>query len=208
MSRAANAILGGGVFVAVFAAAWFTLPYLGSVGAPNAASTVVDEEARIMAVARGPEAKRKKTGKRTAEEVDAGNQRASVRVIADLQGKKVSEELIEAAETDAPPSKSYTRFATMVNADGHTVVCTSQRVDGRIEHGMMTITATEAEHDSGVQLPKYVLSGCAEAVRDHSRLLTPIQLMQTMSGLLPKTSRFDKDRAEFAALGREYMTRR
>lgn len=209
MSRAANAILGGGVFVAVFAAAWFAAPYFENSGPkPPRPAAEESEGARMAAIARGPEAEGEEGGNKTPEEIDAGNQRASVRVIANLQGKKVSEELIAAAERDGPPSDKYIRFATTKNKDGDTVACSVARAENRVEHSVTIYTATDVETNGSAQLAEYIISGCAEAVRDHSQLLTQVQYAQTLARLLPKTPRFDKDRAAFAMMARELASQR
>ncbi len=203
MSGVGNLALGGGVFGAVFLCAWFLLPHAGKGPPPSAPKLATPEPAgaaqEVLPTFSQVRTAQAKNGlSEPRPEVQAEGEREMARRILAFKGQKVSEAMLIAAQNDAPPSDKYVRFAK-IEQGAETTLCTSSRSEKEVEHRVTVFTKTEVRPDlAGMSLPQYVLSGCAQAIQEHSRLISHVQYLQAFSGLLPKTTKYDQDRQELA----------
>jgi hypothetical protein len=205
MSRSSNVILAGGVFVVVFAGAWWGLPHLtpkAPADEPMAFANKPAEVAGTMLDFVTDDPERERAGPMTEKQMMAdirGQEAKMTVVVLGMKGQKVSPEFIKAAQNDAPPNPSLVRHAMIDAGDGKKTACWSMMSDGNVAHILTTYSATHIDRgDSSTSLAQYIQSGCAQAMRDHSKVLSQVQYLQTMSGIFPKTSQYDKDRQDIA----------
>jgi hypothetical protein len=193
LSRGGVALLAGGVFVSVFAASWWGLPLLR---ADRAASTTGLGVHAAWAPANLKLQKGKALDPKSRAARDRETEDAGLQIIAMAKGVKFPPDLVASARDDGPPNENYLRFATVAAGDGRSIACAARLDHGRLEHVMLPYTADGIdESDTGDPgLAQYLLSGCAQAMRDHGALVTKVQFMQTMMALLPQTPKYDRER--------------
>lgn len=191
-NRSGNAILGGAVFLVVFACAWFALPradkLFGSLASTAPRSLFTDA---TVAKARSAA----QSGRSATD--DFGRGREALRLLADFKVGKVSPALMKSAENDAPNTMSYVRYATIDREPLGKFACSASRTSDGVEHMVVFHTSSEVVANT-MELEDYVRSGCAEAIRDRSRLMTRVQYLQTLGALLPRTAEYDSTRASLA----------
>lgn len=206
MGQASNAFLAGGVFAVVFAAAWWALPGLTPKSPADEPMAFANKPAEVIDtfqdVLTGSD--RGRAGPVTGKEaiaVEDDNEARMVLVALRMKGNKASLEFVKAAQNDAPPNPALVRYAVIDAGDGRQTACVSAMSDGRVAHGRTTYSATEIDESGGsAQLADYILSGCAQAIRDHATVLTHVQYLQKTSAILPKTRQYDEERQQIVEM--------
>jgi hypothetical protein len=181
MSRIGNALLGGGVFVVVFTGAWLVLAY------KDMANTSQFIEATPAQRMRGVvfEAKSRGGVRRSTNSPEfAKVELQMLQQMAAEKGVHVSDELIAHARNDAPPALNV-RYAELPGQEGGRLVCSSLLIEGTVAHFATTYLPNEIQNDQQAMLPEYILSGCAEAIRDRSVVLSSIDYARRMIPLVP-----------------------
>ncbi len=206
MGQASNAFLAGGVFTVVFAASWWALPGLTPKSPADEPMAFANKPAEVIGtfqeVLAGDE--RGSAGPVTGKAAMAAQEDNEARMVllaVRMKGHKASLEFIKAAQNDAPPNPALVRYAVIDAGSGKKTACVSTLSDGRVEHGQTTYSATEIDdNDGSAQLAQYILSGCAQAIRDHAKVLTHVQYLQQTSAILPKTRAYDAERQQIVEM--------
>ncbi len=194
MNRIGNALLGGGVFVVVFAFAWLVLTYNDMANTSQFIEASPAQKARGLmfeAGSRGAGARRS-----TSSPEFSKIELQMLRQMAAEKGVLVSDELIAQARNDAPPAQQV-RYAELPGAEGGRLICSSLLIEGSVAHFATTYLPDEIQNDQQALLPEYVLSGCAEAIRDRSVVLTSVEYARRMVPLVPRGKPYAGVRREF-----------
>ena len=156
-------------------------------------------------------------GFETAAQAEHGrriNAVAVARVVAREAHMEVSDTVIDAAYDDSPNARGYTAFAELPRSLTYSeidkmsglprdlkIACFSVRdPSGGTNSTRHLIIRHDAMHFLGgnyggdASLPEWITSGCAGAIRDRSRTLSPAQLNTTLADMLPKTPEYDDAR--------------
>lgn len=198
MTRLGNALWGGGVFAVVFVGAWLVLTYmdvaknrpieLAQVGGPKQQVSAIIGEARMRSsgAVRPPGDPRVWQAELTM-----------LKLAAEEQGVHVSEDLIAHVRNDAPPRPGQVRFAELPGKEGGRLICASMLIQGQVAHFATTYLPDEIRDPDQALLAEYVLSGCAQAIRDRSRIVTPAQYAKAVIPSLPADQRYASTRKDF-----------
>ncbi len=202
MSRLSNALLGGGVFAVVFVGSSLLLTYmstaknrpieLAQVGGPANQALAIFGETRMRAL----------PGRR-AQPDDPQVMEAELQVLrlqADDEGVNVSDDMIAQARSDAPSAPNQVKLAELPGKNGGRLVCASMLIEGHIAHFATTYLPDEIRDPQQAMLPEYILSGCAQAIRDRSRLVTPAEYAKAVIPSLPAGRQYASVRKDFENL--------
>lgn len=202
MSRLGNALWGGGVFAVVFVGAWLVLTYMDlaenhgiemvQAGGPKQQALGVFAEARMRASG----AKVIQPGDERYKEVEL----QMLRELASSEGVLVTDSMIAQARTDAPTTPGQVKFAELPGKEGGRLICASMRIQGQVTHYATTYLPDEIRDPQQAMLPEYILSGCADAIRYRSRIVTPAQYAKAVIPSLPADKRYAAIRKDFEDL--------
>ncbi len=164
-----------------------------------------------------PDMRTNPRGFETAAQAEHGrrvNAVAVARVVAREARMEVSDAAIDAAYDDSPNARGYTAFAELPRSLTYSdidkmsglprelkIACFSVRdPSGRTNSTRHLIIRHDATHFLGgnyagdASLPEWITSGCAGAIHDSYRTLSPAQLNTTLADMLPKTPDYDDAR--------------